>query len=201
MPDDEELPAPDWYLDPALVDGFVAGKLDEHGEAFLAGEIAKVLPFHAELPHPLAAQLTRIADALGGEPAVWAWLDRFPGRPRAIARLYAAQGLLDRVGAEPAVVTALAEYRTHTPFPPGLENHLVPVTSVETLPSLSGEIELLLRRDQVDEAVRVALAATELLARLAPRVAELEPALAGLGSEVEQTRKDLLAVVPETSGG
>ncbi len=41
-------------LDPRLVDRFVAGTLDPAGEAALAEEVARLLPFHAELPNGLA---------------------------------------------------------------------------------------------------------------------------------------------------
>ncbi|HEV7823910.1 MAG TPA: hypothetical protein VGP02_03295 [Mycobacteriales bacterium] len=188
---DEDRPRSAWRLDPGFVDAFVAGDLTDAEEAALADEIARLLPFHAELPHPVARHVSTLLDHVGGDAGLWAWLDRHPGRPRVVARLYRIMALLDRVSAEPGVVTALAELRERTPYPPGLEGHLVPDTTIETLAGLSGRIELLLGEDQLDEAVRVADAAVRTLAELAPRAAELQPELAGLRDEVEQARRVL----------
>jgi hypothetical protein len=188
---DEDRPRSAWRLDPDFVDAFVAGDLTEAEETALADEIARLLPFHSELPHEVARTLSTLLTHFGGEQGLWAWLDRHPGRPRVVARLYRVMALLDRVSAEPGVVTALAELRERTPYPPGLEGHLVPSTSVETLASLSGRIELLLGEDELDEAVRVADAAVRTLAEIAPRAAELQPELAGLRDEVEQARQVL----------
>jgi hypothetical protein len=181
MTDDQPTTA--FRLSDVLVDGFVSGSLSPPEEAALAEEIARLLPFHAQLPNPVAAALKRVKDHLGGEAALWSWLDRHPGRPRETARLYHVMALLDRISAEPAVVAALSELRAETPYPPGLEDHLLPITSEETLANLGGEIELLLARDRVDDALRVARATADLLGRLAPRVAELDPRLTGLGDE------------------
>jgi hypothetical protein len=181
----------DWTLSQELVDRFVAGKATETEEAALADEVSQIMPFHAEMPNPLVAAVKKVMDRLGGEPQLWAWLDRHPGRPRKTARLYLVMSLLDRISTEPAVVTALTEYRSHTPYPPGLEEYLPPATSGETLADLSGEIELLLRQDRVDTAVALAASAVDLLGELAPRIAEQNPDLRELGDQVTDLRKDL----------
>lgn len=97
----------DFKLDRSLVEAFVAGTLDPQGEAELAAQVARVIPFHAMAPNPVAAGLSRIIHHLGDERALLAWLDRHPGEPRLVARLFVLIGLLDRYGDEPAVVTAL----------------------------------------------------------------------------------------------
>jgi hypothetical protein len=187
----DERSVADWTLSQELVDRFVAGKATEAEEAALADEVAQVMPFHAELPNPLIAALKKVMDRLGGEPSLWAWLDRHPGRPRKTARLYLVMSVLDRVSAEPAVVTALKEYRSHTLYPPGLEQYLPPATSAETLADLSGEIELLLRADRVDTAVALGASTVDLLGELAPRIAELNPELRELGDQVADLRRNL----------
>jgi hypothetical protein len=195
QPITDERPRADWTLSPDLVDVFVAGTATPPEEAALADEVARIMPYHAELPNPLVEALSRIMDKLGGEPGLWTWLDRHPGRPRTVARVYAVLGMLDRVGAEPAVATALAEYREQHPDPPDLAPLLVPATSIETLPGVSGEIELLLGEGRLDDAVRAAAAAVELLGELAPRVAELNPALRALGDEAAMARRVLQEAV------
>ncbi|MCW2870022.1 hypothetical protein [Actinacidiphila oryziradicis] len=87
--------------------------------------------------------MSQIIDHLGNQRALLAWLDRHPGRPRLVARLYVLIGLLDLYSAKPAVVTALRELRERTPYPPGLEDYLVPATDDETLASLAFKIESL----------------------------------------------------------
>jgi hypothetical protein len=188
---EETQPRADWRLNRELVEGFVAGPLLDTEEAALADEVARLLPHHARLPLPLAAQLDRIRDHLGGDAGLWAWLDRHPGRPRVTSRIYSFMAMLDRIGAEEAVVTAVAEVRARHADPPPLERYLVPDTTIETLPSLAGELELLLADDRPDEALRAALAATELLLEAAPRVAELNPQLRGLGAELTMARRML----------
>jgi hypothetical protein len=192
----EERHGTAWRLAPELVDGFVRGDLDPPEEEALADEIARLLPFHADLPNPVAAELSRLTKKLGGTAGLWTWLDRHPGRPRVVSRLYSFMSLLDRVTSEPAVVTAVAERREKTPYPPGLEGYLVPATTVETLASLAGDIELLLAKDRLDDAVALALATADMLAEVAPRVAELNPHLAGLQDEVGQARRYVAEAAP-----
>jgi hypothetical protein len=68
-------------LDRELVNALVSGRLDEAGEAVLAEQVARVIPHHWTLPNPLAADLSRIEHHFGGEPAVFEWPERHPGRP------------------------------------------------------------------------------------------------------------------------
>jgi hypothetical protein len=185
----DDRPKTAWRLAPELVDGFIDGSLDPSEDAALADEVARLMPFHTDLPNPVVAALSRLTTKLGGTAGLWAWLDRHPGRPRIVSRLYSFVALLDRISAEPAVVTALKEFRERTPYPPGLEGFLVPVTTEETLASLAQDIELLLAKDRLEEAVALALATADVLAEIAPRVAELNPELAGLGAEIHTARQ------------
>ncbi|WP_462188829.1 MULTISPECIES: hypothetical protein [unclassified Frankia] len=66
-------------LDSSLVDKFATGDLDPREEATLAEQLARLLAFHWNLPHPLEATLSRIIAHLGGQCALLAWLDRHPG--------------------------------------------------------------------------------------------------------------------------
>jgi hypothetical protein len=180
MTDHEQLPIPGFYLDRKLVKRFVADELDEDGQAELADQVAIIVMFHAELPTALAAQITRIVKHLGDETALVRWLDRFPGRPRIVARLFALIGLLDTFSAEPSVVAALSELRADTPYPPGLSNYLTPDTDDETLGGLAWHIEQLAADDRMADAARLALDAAALVERLAPRARELNPNLPDL---------------------
>jgi hypothetical protein len=179
-------------LDRALVDAFTSGKLDPAGETALAEQVAWLVPVHWTLPNPAVSALAGLTKHLGGEPALYAWLDRHPGRPRLVARTYRLIGLLDRISDQPAVVTALAELRARDGDPAGLRGYLVPDTDAGTLASLGEQIELLLADDPVEDALRLALSTVDVLHRLAPRVAELDPGLSGLGEELEQIRRSLL---------
>ena len=185
----DDRPETAWRLAPELVDGFIDGSLDPTEDAALANEVARLMPFHTDLPNPVVAALSRLTTRLGGTAGLWAWLDQHPGRPRIVSRLYSFVALLDRISAEPAVVTALTEFRERAPYPAGLEGHLVPATTEETLASLAQDIELLLAKDRLDEAVALALATADALTEIAPRVAELNPDLTGLGAEVQTARR------------
>ena len=158
--------------DPALVEGFVAGTLDGQEQAALAEEVAHLLPMHWRLPNRTVAALSRIITHLGGEAELLAWLDRYPGEPRAVARLYRLVDLLDRVSGDEAVVAALAGLRAQDGDPPDLAHYLVPDTNSATLGSLATEIELLLADGQTGTALEVGAAAADLLHRLAGRAGE-----------------------------
>jgi hypothetical protein len=186
------------FLDRELVEAFVRDELDSAAEQALAEQVARLLPFHWTLPNPLAASLSRLTSHLGGDAGLLTWLDRHPGHPRLTARLYRAIGLLDQVSAEPPVVAALSELRTHDPYPPGLEAHLVPRTSRETLASLSHAIESLLGEDRTAEAVALADATLAVLHRIAPCAAALDPRLEYLSGEAEQVRRAVRAAVDVT---
>src|SRR6266704_71809 len=123
-------------LDRPLLDAFVAGRLNAGGEATLATEVARLLPFHASAPNPIQTALSRLVDHLGGESALFAWLDGYPGQPRLVARLYVLIGILDDLTNRSPVVTALRELRARIPYPPGLSGYLASDTTTETLASL-----------------------------------------------------------------
>ncbi|MDT7613444.1 MAG: hypothetical protein QOF00_891 [Pseudonocardiales bacterium] len=179
-----ELPASAFQIDPERITAFVEDRMDDSAQAELADDVARLLPFHDELPHPLVADLTRLRKHLGGDEALLAWLDRWPGRPRLTARLYRVIALLDLHSGSAAVVQALSELRERDPYPHGLAGHLVPDTTTYTLASLSQEIEELLGDDRPEEARALAVQSLMLLADIAPRAAELDPGADGLASTV-----------------
>jgi hypothetical protein len=183
-----------FWLDPVLVDAFLGDARDPRGEALLADQVAHLLPFHAELPNPLASALSRITAHLGGDAGLLEWLDRHSGRPRLTARLYVLISLLDRFSADPVVVTALRELRAETPYPPGLARYLVPDTSDETLAALSHHIEVLLGDDREEDAVRLAFAVCDVLERLV----EFDPRTRELADLAARARKDISAASDES---
>jgi hypothetical protein len=187
-------------LERKLVDAFTSGKLDQSGEAALAGQVAQLLPMHWMLPNSAAAALSKLTKHLGGPAALEAWLDSHPGRPRLVARTYRLIGLLDRISDRRAVVTALAEMRAEAGDPPGLRGFLMPATTVETLASLAEQIESILADHPAEDALRLALATVDLLQRLAPRVRELDPDLNGLDGELAEIHRSLAKTsIQETS--
>jgi hypothetical protein len=178
-------------LDPELVDAVVSGDADQEAAARLADQVATVLPWHASLPPDIAGHLTRLVRHLGGDDALLGWLDEHPGRPRAAARLYRLIGLLDGISGSSAVVTALRELRERTPYPAGLEGHLVPDTDSSTLGSLAQQIEGLLGDGRPDDAVALSLATIDALRDVVPRAVELDPELQGLDTLLEQVRRGI----------
>ncbi|MDT4993407.1 MAG: hypothetical protein QOH97_3299 [Actinoplanes sp.] len=185
-------------LERKLVDAFTSGKLDQSGEAALAGQVAQLLPMHWMLPNSAAAALSKLTKHLGGPAALEAWLDSHPGRPRLVARTYRLIGLLDQLSDRRAVVTALAEMRAEAGDPPGLRGFLMPATTVETLASLAEQIESILADHPAEDALR--LAPVDLLQRLAPRVRELDPDLNGLDGELAEIHRSLAKTsIQETS--
>jgi len=183
---------PVYDLEPALIDAFVVGELNDAGQQRLAEQVARLLPLHWTLPHELQGQLKRITDHLGSRRELLAWLDRHPGEPRLVARLYAVTGLLDRYSDNPAVVTELAEFRDRTPYPPGLEDHLTPSTDIGTLASLSGKLESLMGEGRTEEATRIALATLDMLREIAPRVTGRDSTLHDFGDELAEVHRELL---------
>lgn len=181
----------DFRLDRELVEEFEEGRLDQEGEAVLADQVARILPFHSVLPNPLAASLTRVSQHLGGQQALLSWLDRHRGAPRLTARLYRVIALLDQLSAQPVIVDALREFREKTPYPRGLAEYMPPDTSHETLSSVSFAIESLLADDRPEEARRVADAAVELLHTLAARAAEIDAQGGDLAAEIDSARREL----------
>ncbi|MGW0086979.1 hypothetical protein [Streptomyces sp. NPDC003393] len=196
-PRDRSKPA-GFDVDQKLVGGFVAGTLDPRGEADLAEQVAHLLPLHAFLPTPFTEELTRVIDHLGGQRGLMTWLDRHPGRPRLVARLYVLMRLLDQYSEESAVVTALRESRAETPYPAGLREYLVPDTGDETLADLSSKIEELLGDDLEDKAVELALATTAWVHDIAPRAERLDPKVGDLAELMEHTREDIRACTART---
>jgi erythromycin esterase-like protein/predicted phosphoribosyltransferase len=185
-----------FWLEPTLVRQFVTGKLDtSERQARLAGQVARLMPLHAELPRPLVSRLTQLIDHLGGEQPVVGWLDGFPGQPRKVARLLRFVQLLDRFHAEAAVVTALIELRRRTSFPPDLRRYLAQDINTVTLATIGWHVESLLAQDEPDQAMRLALATAEVLKQVAPRTAQIDSAVADLGDHVQRARQDLLEVV------
>jgi hypothetical protein len=182
----------DFQLDPELVSAFTAGALDERGEAVLADQIARLLPMHETAPPEIAGAFTRLISHLGGERELLAWLERRPGRPRLVARLYVLIGLLDRISDDPAVLRALSALRERVPYPPGLIDHLVPDTTRATLTSLAEALESLLAED-TDDAFRLAIATVAMLQEIAPRIEAENPELSALGDVLERVRRDVIA--------
>jgi hypothetical protein len=184
----------DIWLDPVLVDAFLGDAQDPRGEELLADQVAHLLPFHAELPNPLASALSRITAHLGGDAGLLEWLDRHPGRPRLTARLFVLISLLDRFSADPVVVNALRELRAEIPYPPGLARYLVPDTTEETLAALSYHIEVLLGDDRKEDAVQLAFAVCDMLELLV----DIDLRTRELANLAARARKDIGAASDET---
>src|SRR5689334_12942329 len=147
-----ELPRSAFRFDPDLVRAFVQDRLDDAGRATLADEVARLLPFHSQLPDPVTADLVTLTRHLGGDEALLGWLDGYPGRPRVTARLFRVIDLLDRWSAVPGVVRALAERRARDPYPHALAGYLTRDTTSATLAGLGQVIESCLADDRLDEA-------------------------------------------------
>ncbi|MFD1276888.1 hypothetical protein ACFQ51_49195 [Streptomyces kaempferi] len=136
---EHRTPPAGFGIDRSLVSGFVAGELSQQDEAELARQMAGLLPFHWSQPNSYASITSQVTDHLGGQRELMTWLDRFPGVPRLVARLYVLMGLLDQYSENAAVVTALRELRERTPYPAGLKGYLVPETDDETLAASPSE--------------------------------------------------------------
>ena len=187
-----ELPRSAFRFDPELVRAFVQDRLDDAGRATLADEVARMLPFHLQLPHPVIADLVAVTGHLGGDEALLRWLDGYAGRPRVTARLFQVINLLDRWSAIPGVVQALEQRRARDPYPHALAGYLIPDTNAGTLASLGQLIESRLADDRLDEAGCLALRSLALLADIAPAAAELDRRAAELKHQVRALR-DLVA--------
>jgi hypothetical protein len=183
-------------FDPELVTAFTENRLDDAGDAELAEQVARLLPFHAQLPHPIVARLLQLTGVLGGDEALLDWLNRHPGRPRVTARQYPLITLLDTYSANPGVIRALGELRAHDPYPHHLAGHLPPESTDHTLASLGQQIELLLADDRSDDAVRLSLRSLALLADIAPRAADLDDRAAALAAQVDALRRQIGAIAP-----
>ncbi|NJC69418.1 hypothetical protein HC031_06745 [Planosporangium thailandense] len=179
-------------MDLKLVDTFTAGRLDADGEARLADQVARILPLHWTAPEEIVRLTQRIIDHLGGERELLAWLERHPGRPRLVARLYVLIGLLDQISDAAALVAGLAKLREKVRYPPGLGGYLLPDTTAETLADLSAKIEELLADDRAADAFGLAVAAVAMLQEIAPGAARSDPEFGALGDVLEQIRHDLV---------
>jgi hypothetical protein len=184
-----------YYLDDELIDAFRAGSLDQRGEAALAEQVARVLPFRWALPNRTAAALSSLVGHLGGDQALLAWLRNHAGVPRLVASTYLLVGLLDLLSDRPAVVEALRETRQQAGLPASLEARLVPDTSGDTLASLGGQIETLLGEDRFAEAAETALATVQMLQLVVSRAAREDPGLEDAGVQLERLRDELDTVV------
>ncbi|GAA3776999.1 hypothetical protein [Streptomyces chiangmaiensis] len=184
---------PGFGLDRVLVSDFVAGSLDPQREAELADQVARLVPFHWGLPNTLASAMSELIEHLGGQSRLMVWLDRYPGLPRLVARLYVLLGLLDGFSENTAVVGALREFRERTPYPPGLKGCLVPETDDETLAGIAFKIEELLGDGRRKEAVELSLATAAWLQKVAPRAEELDPSVGDMGELMEHVRHDIQA--------
>jgi hypothetical protein len=189
-----ELPRSAFRFDPEPVRAFVQDRLDDAGRATLADEVARMLPFHLQLPNPMIADLVAVTGHLGGDEALLRWLDGYPGRPRVTARLFQVIDLLDRWSAVPGVVLALEQRRARDPYPHALAGYLIPDTNAGTLASLGQLIESRLADDRLDEAGCLALRSLALLEDIAPAAAELDRRAAELEHQVRVLR-DLVAPV------
>lgn len=175
-------------LDRDAADDFVERGLDPEREAALADQVARLLAHPEPVPVAFASALVRIVQRLGGEDALLAWMDQYPGRPRLVSRVLVLIGLLDYYSDRPAVVTALRELREDF-TPPDLRRYLLAAeTDATTLADLGGKLRLLLADEVVDELGRVALATTDMLVRLASRAAALDPGVKELGPAAERSR-------------
>lgn len=81
MTDPDERPEPAFTLDPTLVRRFITGQADAEEQARLAGQVARLMSFEAELPAPLTARFNNVLDHVGGEAALIEWLTSSPACP------------------------------------------------------------------------------------------------------------------------
>lgn len=161
---------PAFWLDDAAVRNLLDGTLDPAEEAELAGRVAALVSDHASLPNHTVATLGRVTHHLGGPGGVLAWLDRFPGAPRVTSRVTTVGDLCDRFSDDPDVVAALRVVRHTMSDSPGLAGHIVAATDDGTLANLAHDMELLAADGRLDEALRLARAAIELLDRAVPHL-------------------------------
>jgi hypothetical protein len=176
-------------LDRTKVDAFVAGELDRDGEAALAQQVARVLPWHWTLPNPTEAALSQIIRRVGGEPALLTWLARYGGVPRLTAAVYGLIRLLDQLSDQPAVVAVLQDLRRHRDLPGEVEALLPPDTGPDTLGSLSAEIEALLANQRYDDTIRITRAATDTIRKVISRADQTD--LGNLDDQLDQIQQTI----------
>lgn len=178
-------------IDGGLVNGLLAGELARPQEAELAGQVARLLPFHYVQTNTYASIMSQVTDHLGGQQKLMEWMDGFAGLPRLTARLYVLMGLLDTYSENHAVVTALREFRERTPYPAGLKEYLLPETDDETIAALASRIEHLLGDGETYRSVRLALATADCLRQIAPQAARLDPGAEDLGELMDHCHQDI----------
>lgn len=181
----------DFRLDVELIDALADGELAAEDEQLLAEQVARLLPFHWELPNALTAALSRLTRLLGEEDEFFEWLGRHPGRPHLVAVLYRLIGFLDWFSANSAIISALRELRSRTPYPKGLAGYIAPDTDTATLAGLSQQIELVLADERPAEAARLAHAIAEMLEQIAPRARELDPDLPDIQADLKGMREEI----------
>ncbi|MFF8017900.1 hypothetical protein [Streptomyces sp. NPDC007929] len=178
-------------LDSRRAGQFTEGTLTPQEEERLADEVAELLPHSWDIPTKSREALTAIIDHLGGQRELMAWLDRHPGRPRLIARLYVLMGHLDRYSDDHAVVAALHAAREQDPFPAGLRDYLLPQTNDETLGTLASRMERLLVEQREADATALAQATTAWLGDVADNADSPGPAVLEMGSVMGHLRRDI----------
>jgi hypothetical protein len=183
---------PDGFaLDSLKVSGFTAGTVSAEDEARLADEVAQLLPHHWDLPTKSVEALTPVVDHLGGQQELMAWLDRHPGRPRLIARIYVLLGHLDQYSDDPAVLAAVRHARAQDPYPVGLRGYLTPETNDETLGGLAFRIEELLGDDREEDATALALTTAEWLRGAARNADNPSSDIRELGELMDHMHQDI----------
>jgi hypothetical protein len=190
---------PDGFaLDSWKVSGFTAGTLSPEDEARLADEVAQLLPHHWDLPTKSVEALTPLVDHLGGQRELMAWLDRHPGRPRLIARIYVLLGHLDRYSDDPAVLAAVRHARAQDPYPIGLRGYLTPETNDETLGGLAFRIEELLGDNREEDATALALTTADWLRRAAQNADTPNSDIREMGELMDHMHQDISEAVPRS---
>jgi hypothetical protein len=192
-------PVTGFSLDRELADALAEGRLDERGERELSEQVARVLPFHATLPDPAVATLGKVRSHFGGDSGLLDWLERHPGRPRLVARLYRLIAQLDGLSGRPAVVAAVRELREQAGDPGELTGFLTPDTTSATLAGLATAIERLLGEERVMAAVRVALAAAALVRLAALQASDHDATLMSLPRRMDVTARQIATAVDEWS--
>jgi hypothetical protein len=175
-------------LNGELLEAFLAGTSGTREENVLAEQVTYLLPFHPALPDRIAADLSRLIGALGGEQCLLDWLARRAGRPRLVSHLYRLIGVLNWYGADLAIVAALREVRARSAMPRFVAMQLAPDTDAGTLPSLAWTVETLLGAGRLHQATRLAFGAASMFEKVALRAKNADPCIAGVADEVAWLR-------------
>ncbi|MGW8758818.1 hypothetical protein ACWGNH_20480 [Streptomyces albidoflavus] len=176
-----------------LVLRFVEEGLDPADEARLAEEAARTLPLRWSLPTRSLERLDLLSDRLGGERRLLEWLDGHPGLPRLTARLLVLVDSLERYSDNPAVVTAVRDFRAAHGVPDELRGVLPPATGAETLTDISSRLEQQLFDHDAGQARSLGLATSRWL-RDAVSASDLpSPELAETGEVMARLHEDIAA--------